>query len=1006
MSQEHRLSQGGRIDRTKPMKFRFNGKPLAGYQGDSLASALLANNTHLVARSFKYHRPRGIVGSGVEEPNAMVQLGRGATTVPNLKATEIRLFDGLEAESVNCWPSVDFDVNAVNGWFSKFFPAGFYYKTFMHSQKLWMNVFEPTIRKAAGWGKAPTEPDPDAYDHKHVHCDVLVVGGGAAGLTAAAAAARAGARVILADEQHEFGGSLLGLKRKVDGLDGTDWVTREIAALSEEPEVRLLPRTTVFGYYHHNYLCAVERRDHQDAKASSTANPRMRLWHIRANQVVLTTGAHERPLVFADNDRPGIMLASPAQCYVNRYAVTPGRKAVLFTNNDGAYEAALDLKSAGVEITAIVDLRAETTGPLAEQAREAGIDCLTNSAVTAVSGVKRVRGVKVHKLSGDGRSVTGPGRTFDCDLLLMSGGWSPVVHLFCHTQGKLAFDEVKACFVPQVPREATRWAGAVGGTFDLAGALAEGADRGAQAAAAAGFGDASAQQAPLDCEEPALGTIEARWMVPTTAPIGRAKGKHFVDYQNDSTAADIRLAAREGFDNIEHMKRYTLSGFGTDQGKTGNINALAILSDAVDRSIASTGTTTFRPPYTPVPFGVMGGRELEKWLDPERITSIHDWHLAKGAAFEDVGQWKRPWYYPRNGEDMHAAVARECTAVRNSVGLLDASTLGKIDIQGPDAAEFLNRVYTNAWLKLKVGSIRYGLMCHEDGMVFDDGTTAHLAENHFLMTTTTGGAANVLDWLEEYLQTEWPDLKVYCTSVTEQWATVAVAGPKARAVLERVCQDIDLDPESFPFMTFREGTVAGVAARVSRISFTGELSYEVSVPWAFGKALWEALVAAGEDFDITPYGTETMHVLRAEKGFIIVGQETDGTVTPQDLGMDWIVSKNKPDFIGKRSYRRADTSRSDRKQLVGILTEDPNTILPEGAQLVAYPDAPKPVPMLGHVTSSYWSAALGRSIALAMIKDGRARHGETLHAPLENRTVAVKVAGPIFYDPEGSRRDG
>ncbi|MEM7172498.1 MAG: sarcosine oxidase subunit alpha [Pseudomonadota bacterium] len=1005
-SQPNRLATGGRIDRNQPCHFTFNGEPLEGFAGDSLASALLANNKHLVARSFKYHRPRGIMGAGVEEPNAMVQLGYGAHTIPNLKATEIELHDGLEAESVNCWPSVSFDVSSINGLFSKFFPAGFYYKTFMPSQFLWMKVFEPIIRKAAGWGKAPSEPDPDSYDHRHVHCDVMVVGGGPAGLAAAREAAKSGARVILADEQPEFGGSLLSLNRTVDGLSGADWVAREVQKLEAASEVRLLPRTTVFGYYHHNYLCAVERRHDRYDQGSSSADPQMRLWHIRAKMVVLATGAHERPLVFADNDRPGIMLASAAQSYVNRYGVAPGRRAVLFTNNDGAYEAALDLKAAGVEVAEIVDVRQEATGTLPKEALEAGIKVSSNSAITAVKGKSRVAGVTLHKLGGNGQSVSGEGRQVACDLILMSGGWSPVVHLFCHTQGKMAFDEAKACFVPAKPREATLWAGAVGGSFDLAGALVEGVAQGRTAALAAGFEPTDGDSPVIASEEPDLGSLEARWVVPTVEPIGRSKAKHFVDYQNDSTAADIRLAAREGFDNVEHMKRYTLSGFGTDQGKTGNINALAILSDAVDRAIAETGTTTFRPPYTPVPFGVMAGRELGDWLDPKRVTAIQDWHEAQGASFEDVGQWKRPWFFPKAGEDIHAAVARECAAVRDTVGLLDASTLGKIDIQGPDAAEFLNRIYTNAWLKLKVGSIRYGLMCHEDGMIFDDGTTARLGENHFLMTTTTGGAATVMDWLEEYLQTEWPDLKVYCTSVTEQWSTVAVAGPKARTVLERVCSDIDLAPEAFPFMTFRDGTVAGSPARVSRISFTGELSYEVSVPWSHGKALWEALYEAGEEFGITPYGTETMHVLRAEKGFIIVGQETDGTVTPQDLGMDWIVSKAKKDFIGKRSFSRADTVRLDRKQLVGLLTEDPGFVLPEGAQIVIDPNAPTPIPMLGHVTSSYWSPAMGRSIALALIKGGRARKGDRLFAPLEDRTQAVTIVDPVFIDPEGKRRDG
>lgn len=1005
MTQKFRLPDGGHINRTKPVSFTFNGERMEGFAGDSLASALIANGRHLVARSFKYHRPRGILAAGVEDPNALVQLGRGATTIPNLKATEISLFDGLEAESVNCWPGVEFDANAVIGWVSRLLPAGFYYKTFMPSLTLWHKVFEPIIRRSAGWGRAPEEPDPDYYDHKHVHCDVLIVGGGPAGLAAALVAGRTGARVILADEQTEFGGSLLSQKRKIDGLSSGEWVKAQLEHLEAFPEARLLPRTTAFGYYDQNYLVAAERRLEHIGRASSSGNPRMRLWHIRADQVILATGAHERPLVFADNDRPGTMLAGAAQSYVNRYATLPGERAVLFTNNDAAYEAALDLSAAGAEIAAIVDVRPATEHELSRRAGDSGIEILMNSAITGVSGRKRVRGVQVRQLSDDRGSVSGPTRNIECDLLMMSGGWSPVVHLFCHAQGELSFEEEKACFVPNTTRDALHCAGALAGTFGLAGGLQQGALAGAVAAKAAGYPGDEKSKPNYNCTEPAPGTVEAFWTVPPSAGTN-APAKGFVDFQNDTTTADIQLAAREGFSSVEHMKRYTLSGFGTDQGKTGNINALAILSDTLGSTIPQTGTTTFRPPYTPVSFGAMAGRDVGMMNDPVRTTPMHDWHVANGAVFENVGQWKRPWYYPHEGEDMQRAVDRECLAVRRGVGIVDASTLGKIDIQGPDAAEFLNRIYTNSRSKLEVGRVRYGLMCHEDGMVFDDGTTARLGENRFLMTTTSGGASGVLDWLEEYLQTEWPDLKVFCTSVTEQWSTLSVSGPKARNVLEKVCRDIDLASAAFPFMSVKTGTIAGLPARIFRISFTGELAYEINVQAWHGQYVWDALMAAGHEFGITPYGTEAMHVLRAEKGFIIVGQETDGSVTPHDLGLEWLVSKKKTDFIGKRSFSRSDTSRSDRKQLVGILTSDPRTVLPEGAQLVADPDLPKPVPMLGHVTSSYHSAHLGHSIALALVQSGRERMGETVYAPLENQTVRARIVEPVFYDPEGERRDG
>ncbi len=999
----YRLPDGGRIDRAKPLSFTFNGERLAGYAGDTLASALIANDRHLVGRSIKYHRPRGIVASGVEEPNALVQLGIGARTIPNLKATEIQLFDGLVATSVNCWPTVRFDLGAVAGCLSGLLSAGFYYKTFMPSQTLWMKVFEPMIRMAAGWGRAPTKADPDFYDHCHVHCDVLVVGGGPAGLAAASTAAAAGVRVILADEQAEFGGALLSTRNQIDGAGAMDWVDQQVAALCANADVRLLSRTTVFGYYQDNYLCALERRSNDFERPSTPESTLYRLWHIRAKHVILTTGAHERPLVFANNDRPGIMLAGAARSYVNRYGVAPGRQAVLLTNNDGAYQAAFDLKEAGIDVAAIVDTRRDVAAWARARADNLELRVLDGCCITGVGGARHVSGVEVRALSEDGASVAGPARKFDCDLVMMSGGWSPVVHLLCHARGRLAFDPSRACFVPDRVSGPISWAGGVGGRFDLNSCLSDGAAAGRKAATAVGASDPKVAPPACKSDDPVVEHCDAVWILP--AAHGDLN-KHFIDFQNDTTAADILLAVREGFENVEHMKRYTLSGFGTDQGKTGNVNAIANLAMATGQTIDATGTTTFRPPYTPVPFGAMSGRELDDRLDPIRITAIHDWHAAHDAVFEDVGQWKRPWYYPRLGEEMRAAVSRECLAVRSGCGVLDASTLGKIDVQGPDAGAFLDRVYTSDVSGLAVGSIRYGLMCREDGMVFDDGTTTRLATNRFLLTTTTGHADAVLDCLEDYLQTEWSELRVYCTAVTEEWATVALAGPKSRVIMEKICEDIDFDSKSFPFMTYRNGTVAGLSARVFRISFTGELSYEINVAWQHGATLWDAVMAAGVAVDVTPYGTETMHVLRAEKGFIIVGQETDGTVSPQDLGMAWVVSKNKRDFIGKRSFLRADNQRRDRKQLVGILTDDPRVVLPEGAQLVARPVSRPPVAMEGHVTSSYWSATLGRSIALGLVKHGRNRHGERLYAPLEGKSHPVAITTPNFYDRNGVRRDG
>jgi sarcosine oxidase subunit alpha len=1004
MPQDFRLADGGLIDRSQPLGFRFNGRSYNGFAGDTLASALLANGLHLVARSYKYHRPRGIVCAGPDEPNALVQTGRDPRSDPNTRATQLELVEGLVARSQNCWPSVDFDIGAVNSLATRLLPAGFYYKTFKWPAS-WWRIYERGIRRAAGLGRAPGKRDPDRYDKTNAHCDVLVVGGRPAGLAAAKAAAAAGARVILAEQDCQMGGALLAEPNEIiGGKPALDWVAETLIELGRNPEVRLLQRTTVFAYYDHNHLAMLERvTDHLDERPDNL--PRHRLWKVRAGQVVLATGAIERPLVFADNDRPGIMLASAARTYLNRYAVKTGSKAVVFTNNDSGYDAALDLQRSGVALAGIVDLRAAPEGPRSEQAEAAGLPILTEQAIVATRGAKRVKQVAVAPLSPEGDHLTGNGETIDCDLLLCAGGWSPTVHLFSQSKGSLAWDELRGCFLPDKPAQATHVAGASNGAFGLAACLEQGQAAGTAAAASAGFAETGRRKPPPEATD--RGFLPARWLwhVPASDPAGRA-GKHFVDQQNDVTVADLQLALREGYRSIEHVKRYTATGMGTDQGKTSNVNAIGIVAEQLGRPLPEVGVTTFRPPYTPVTFGAFAGRDLDALLDPIRKTPIHAWHERNGALFEDVGQWRRPWYYPRGRESMHDAVAREVKACRSSLGILDASTLGKIDIKGKDAAELLNRVYTNAWNTLEVGRCRYGLMLDESGMVMDDGVTTRLGEHHYLMTTTTGNAASVLGHLEEWLQTEWPDLQVHLTSVTEQFATVSIAGPNARRLLGELTSDIKLAPKALPHMSFAEASVAGILARVCRISFTGECAYEINVPASYAMALWQTLMRSGEKYDITPYGTEAMHVLRAEKGYIIVGQETDGSVTPLDLGMDWIVSKTK-DFIGKRSLYRSDMAKPDRKQLVGLLTEDAQQVLPEGAQLVETVLDKPPMPMVGHVTSSYMSPNLGRSIALALVKGGRDRRGEKLHAPLEGgKTVACKITGPVFFDPEGERLRG
>ena len=1004
MTRAYRTAEGGRIDRKSVLHFKFDGRRLTGFSGDTLASALLAAGVHMTGRSFKYHRPRGIVSAGAEEPNALVRVGDGAHAVPNIRATQVELYEGLTAHSQNNWPTLRYDAGSLANSCARLLPAGFYYKTFMRPKWLW-KWYEHYIRHAAGMGRAPMEPDPDVYDKRHIHCDVLVVGGGPAGLAAALAAGRTGARVILADEQNELGGSLLHENVSLDGTPAADWVERAHAELSAMSGIILLPRATVFGYYDHNYLAILERvSDHQPA--SGDLSPRQRLWKVRSKRVILATGAHERPLVFADNDRPGIMLAGAAQTYLNRYGVRIGNRPLIFTNNDSAYPYALDLAAAGGDIAAIIDLRSDPSQhPAAQRMADLRIEVLRGHAVVGTAGRNRIREVQIMALNAAGDGVAGTPRRIACDAVAMSGGWSPAAHLFSQSGGTLSFDEELAAFRPDQPAQLVHSVGACAGQFVVGDCLADGHQAGSVAAADVGFPADEAGSPPPSGVSPPMGPLRILPVVPSTRPVGQG-GKHFVDFQNDVTAADIGLAAREGYVSVEHAKRYTTTGMGTDQGKTSNLNALTLLARHIDQSIPATGTTTFRPPYTPVTLGALAGRDIGPLYQPARRTPMQRWHEQRGAVFEAVGQWHRPYYYPRAGETKDQAVHREVLAVRNGVGLLDASTLGKIDIKGPESATLLNWVYTNEWSKLAEGRCRYGLMCGEDGMVFDDGVTARLGAEHFLMHTTSGNAERVFAWLEEWLQTEWPHLKTRCTSVTDHFATVAIAGPHARRLLGALCHDIDLDSGAFPFMSVREGTVAGIPARVFQVSYTGELSYEVNVPAGYGMALWRALLTSGEPFNVTPFGTEAMHVLRAEKGFIMVGQDTDGTVTPVDLGMEWAVSKRK-EFLGKRSLSRADMMKPDRKQLVGLLANDPAQVLPEGAHIAAELHAKPPMQAIGHVTSSYFSPTLGRSIALALLRRGRERIGETVSLPLDgSRAASATVCDPRFYDPDGARLHG
>ena len=993
-----RVKSSKLVDETYKVSFKFNGKEYFGFKGDTLASALLANDVHLVGRSFKYHRPRGIMTAGSEEPSAIIQLHDNTSrTEPNVRATEVEIYEGLVASSQNCWPSVNFDIGGINNFFSPLLPAGFYYKTFMWPASFW-EKYEYFIRKSAGLGKSPTQPDPDIYEHKYIHCDVLVIGAGISGVMAAKTAAKNGLKTLLIEEKPNLGGSTIYQDSdffKINNQASSSWLEKEINELKKIKNLNIKTRTSVAAFHGYNYLLARENlTDHLplEQRANKT---RHRLLKIRAKKVISATGSIERPLIFDNNDRPGILLSSAIKRYSDLFGVVCGQKNIFLTNNDSAYESAISLTQKGIKVEAIIDNREQINSKLLYDVEKNNIQVFKGFTVVDTFGYKRINKVSIMLISKDGRNVVGSKTTLSCDCLGLSGGWTPAVHLFTQSGGKLTFRDEDQVFIPKTYPSDQLSIGACNGDLTLDEIL---------------INVPKSLKEFLNIKKTDYENLEFLssynkskrniWLLPSDKILGKTKS--FVDYQNDVTAKDIKLALREGFRSIEHVKRYTTTGMGTDQGKLGNMHALGIISETAGAKMGELGTTTFRPPYTPLTFGTIVGRNVGEYFDIFRKTPMHDWHAKNNAKFENVGQWKRAWYYPQDNEDMHQAVQRESKAARDSAGILDASTLGKIDIQGTDASEFLNRVYTNAWSKLAVGKCRYGLMLNEDGMVYDDGVTTRLAENHYIMTTTTGGAANVMGKLEDYLQTEWPELDVYLTSVTDHFATVSVCGPNSKKIVSNIISELDFSDVNFPHMSFKNAKIGNINCRVMRISFTGEQSYEINVQANFGKSVWEKCMEAGKDFNITPYGTETMHLLRAEKGFIIVGQDTDATMTPIDLQMDWIVSKKKYDFIGKRSLYRSDTIKEDRKQLVGLITENPNEVLEEGAQIVA--DIKKSqVEMLGHVTSSYYSPNLKKSIALGVVRGGKNMMGQKLFIPMEKKLINVTVTDPVFLDKENKR---
>ncbi len=998
-------NEGILIDKKKRLGFSFNGKRFFGLDGDTLASALLANDQMLIGRSFKFHRPRGIVASGPEEPNALVGLNEGARHEPNQRITTTRLYEGLKATSQNHLGSLMFDFGAITGFFSRFIPAGFYYKTFIWPRMAWKHFFEPLIRKSAGLGRAPKIKDADHYEYFYVHVDVLVIGAGISGLVAAKKTVEAGAKTLLLEQNHYIGGRVLVDQDTLENQNTSNWLNTQLDYLGSFKNFKIRLKTVVMGVHDHRYVIAQES---VNDTSPGDGRPRHRLWRIRARKVIVATGAIERPLAFAGNDIPGVMLASAIRDYVKLFGVSPGDRTVLLTNNDDAYRTAIILKACGLTILAIIDTRSGSDGDLAKLVEELGIRVEYGKAIASVVGRKKVSAVNLCSVVGAGAVL----ETLECDVVGMSGGWSPVVNLWSHCGGKVLWDDESAMFIPdrenapidEMGIDFLFTAGAASGKILNKECELDAEEKGCECVESMKLSLKSKLIAQLS-----VPTYEAPLMPAWNVPQGASeslKNKSFLDFQNDVKVSDVRLASQEGYQSVEHLKRYTTLGMATDQGKLSNVNGLAILANHLGKDIQNVGVTTFRPPYVPMTLGDIAGEARGELFKPIRKTPIDAWNNDNGAKWEPVADWRRCYSYIKDNESLNAAIQREVMNTRKNVGILDSSTLGKILIKGPDSGKFLDMIYTNLISSLPIGRCRYGLMCNENGFLFDDGVVVRLSDDSFLCHTTSGGADKVYAWLEEWLQTEWFKLKVFIQNITEQYSQIGIAGPNSRLLLQKL-GGLDVSSSVVKFMDFTEGELAGIPARVFRISFTGELSFEVAVPARFGSEFWLKCIELGKDLGIQPYGTEALHIMRAEKGFIMIGDETDGTVTPQDLDLGWAVSKKKLDFIGKRAQEREFLNGDHRKTLVGLLTEGSQHVIPDGAHAVEGERKNGLPRTIGHVTSSYYSPTLGYPIAMALIENGKAKMGKLLDFPLDGGMVIhAKVVKPNFFDPEGEKQNG